>query len=80
MYIVTGLPTLLHQQDKQNSCIISSLVSALYYMGDEYASKYTIKRKQKSLLGIQNEGQMHLFRDILMGHHKEKRKNTKLSY
>ena len=36
--IVTGAPTLKFSQDNQNSCIISSLASALYYMGDELAS------------------------------------------
>ena len=41
-------------------------------MGDGYASEYIIRRKQKSLLEIQNKGQMHFCRDILMGNHKEK--------
>ena len=41
-------------------------------MGYEYASKYIIKRKQKSLLGILNKSRMHFWRDILMGHHREK--------
>ena len=31
-------PTLKYSQGIQNSCIISSLASALYYMGDELAS------------------------------------------
>ena len=41
-------------------------------MGDKLASEYIIRRKQKNRLEIQNKGQMHFCRDILMGHHKEK--------
>ena len=41
-------------------------------MGDSYASKYIIKRMQKSLLEINNKGRIHFCRDILMGHHTEK--------
>ena len=70
LYIFPGAPTLFYQQGNQNSCIISSLASALHYMGDEYASKYIIKRKQKSLLGIHNKGPMNFCRDILMGHNR----------
>ena len=72
LYIVTSAPNLFYQQGNQNSCILSSLVSALHYMGDEYASEYIIRRKQNFLLEIQNKGWMHFRRDILMGHHKEK--------
>ena len=49
-YIVPGAPTLFYQQGNHYSCIISSLASALRYMGDEYASKYIIKCMQKSPL------------------------------
>ena len=35
---VSDGPTLKYPQGIQNSCIISSLSSALYYMGDELAS------------------------------------------
>ena len=38
LYIVPGAPTVLYQQGNHNSCILSSLASALHYMGDEYAS------------------------------------------
>ena len=31
-------PTIKYSQGIQNSCIISSLASAFYYMGDELAS------------------------------------------
>ena len=74
LYIVPGAPTLLYQQGNDNSCIISPLASELNYMGDEYASKYIIKRMQKSLLEIHNKGQMHFCSDMLMGHHREKTK------
>ena len=59
LYIVPGAPTLFYQQGNQNSFIITSLASEFHHMGDEYASKYIIKRMQKSLLGIHNKGQMH---------------------
>ena len=80
LYVVTGTPTFLYQQGNHNSCILSSLESALNYMGDEYALEYIIRRKQISILEIQNKGMMHFCRDILMGHHKEKKKKTQLLY
>ena len=49
-------PTLKYSQGIQNSCIISSLASALYYMGDELESEYIIRRKQKSLSFIRSKG------------------------
>ena len=39
-------PTIKYSQGIQNSCIISSLESALYYIVDELASKYIIRCKQ----------------------------------
>ena len=51
-------PTLKYSQSIQNSCLISSLASALYYMGVELASEYIIRRKQKSLSFIHSKGQM----------------------
>ena len=36
------VPTIKYSQGIQNSCIISSLASALYYMGDVHASEYII--------------------------------------
>ena len=41
-------------------------------MGDELASKYIIRRKQKSLSYIHNKGRMQFCRDIFMGHYREK--------
>ena len=41
-------------------------------MGDELASYYIIRRKQKSISFIHNKGQMQFCRDILMGQHREK--------
>ena len=41
-------------------------------MGNEYASKYIIKHKQKDLLKIHNKGRMHFCCDIIMVHHREK--------
>ena len=72
LYIVPDTPTLFYQQGNQNSFILSSLASALHYMGDEYASEYIIRSDQNFLLGIHNKGRMHFCCDILMGHHKEK--------
>ena len=37
LYIVPGSPTLFYQKCNHISCILSSLASALYYMGDRYA-------------------------------------------
>ena len=45
-------PTIKYSQGIQNSCIISSLASALYYMGDELASEYIIRKKQQSIAFI----------------------------
>ena len=55
LYIVTGAPTLLYQHGNHNLCIILSLASALYNMGDVYASEYIIRHKQNYLLEIQNK-------------------------
>ena len=49
-------PTIKYSQGIQNSCIISYLASALYYMGDEVASEYIIRRKQLSLAFIHGKG------------------------
>ena len=65
LHIVPGAPTLNFSQGNQNSCIISSLASAFYYMGDELASEYIIRRKQKYLSFINNKCQMQFCRDIL---------------
>ena len=70
LYIVTGAPNLFYQKGNHNSCMLSSLASSLHYMSDLYASKYIIRRKKRSLLEIQNKGQMRFCRDIIMGHHK----------
>ena len=46
LYILLSVHTLFYQQRNHNSFIISSLASALNYMGDEYASKYIINCMQ----------------------------------
>ena len=60
-------PTIKYSQGIENSCIISSLASALYYMGDELASEYIIRRKQQSLDFIHSKGRMQFCRDTLTG-------------
>ena len=55
---------------------LSSLASALHYMGDGYASEYITRRKQKYLSFINKKGQMQFCRDTLMGQYREK-KNKK---
>ena len=80
LYIVPGAPTLFYQQGNQNSCILSSLASSFHYIGDKYLSEYITRRKQKRLLGIHNKYRMHFCRDILMGHHRGKRRKTQLLY
>ena len=47
------------------------MVSSLHNMVDGYASEYIIRRKQESLLEIQNKGRMHFCHDIILGHHIE---------
>ena len=51
-------PTIKYSQGIQNSCIISSLASEFYYMGDELASEYIIRSKQQSLYFIHSKGLM----------------------
>ena len=65
-------PTIKYSQGNQNSCFISSLASALYYVGDELASEYIIRRKQKSLSFIHSKGLIKFCRDTLMGQQREK--------
>ena len=74
LYIFPGASTLFYQRVNQNSCILSSLASALHYIGDEYASEYIIRRKQSLFLKTHSKGRMQFCRDILMGHHREKTK------
>ena len=61
-----------YSQGIQNSCIISSLASALCYMGDELVSEYIIRRKKQSLAGIHSNGRMKFCCDALMGQSREK--------
>ena len=42
---VPDVPTIKYSQGIQNSCILSSLASVLYYMGDVLALEYIIRRK-----------------------------------
>ena len=79
LYIVPGAHTLFYQKHNHNSCILSSLASALNCMGDEYASEYIIRRKQIHLLEIQNKGWTHFYRDIILGNYKEENE-TRLNY
>ena len=73
LYIFPGAPNLLYQQGNQSSNILSSLESALYYMGDEYVSEYIIRRKQKSLAFIHSKGRIQFCSDTLMGKYREKK-------
>ena len=73
-------PTIKYSQGIQNSYIISSLASALYYMGDELASEYIIRRKQQYISFIHRKGRMQFCRDTLMGKYREKRTKNTLSY
>ena len=69
-------PTIKYSQGIQNSFIILSLAYVLYYMGDELASEYIIRRKQLSLTFIHGKVQMQFCHDTLMGQYIEK-KNKK---
>ena len=70
---VTDGPTIKYSQGIQNSCIISSLASALYYMEDELASEYIIGSKQQSLAFIHSKRRTQFCRDTLMGKYIEKK-------
>ena len=72
-------PTIKYSQGIKNSCIISSLASALYYMGDELASEYIIRRKQLSLAFIYGKGRIQFCPDNIMGQYREK-KEQKINY
>ena len=72
-------PTIKYSQGIQNSCIISSLASTLYYMEDELASEYIIRRKQLSLNFIRDKGRMQFCHDTLMGQYREKKNKNTLS-
>ena len=69
---VTDVPTIKYSQGIQNLCIISSLESALYYMGDVHASEYIIRLNQLSLTFIHDKGRMQFLRNTLMGINREK--------
>ena len=69
---VPDVHTIKYSQGIQNSCIISSLASALYYMGDVHASEYIIRRKQLSPTFIHDKGRMQFLRNTLMGINREK--------
>ena len=73
---VPDRPTIKYSQGIQNLCIISSLASSLYYMGDIHASEYIIRRKQLSLTFIHDTGRMQFLRNNLIGINREK-KNQK---
>ena len=67
------VPIIKYSQGMQNSCMISSLASSLYYMGDVHASEYIIRRKKLSLEFIHDKGQMQFLRNTLMGINIEKK-------
>ena len=74
---VPNVTTIEYSQGIQESCIISSLASALYYMGDVHASEYIIRRKELSLTFIRDKGQMQFLHNTVMGYTEKKRtKNT----
>ena len=65
-------PTIRYSQGIQNLCIISSLASALYYMGDELGSEYIIRRKQQYRAFIHRKDRMQFCCDTIMGQNREK--------
>ena len=73
------VPTIKYSQGIPNSCIISSLASALYYMGDALASEYIIRSKQLSLTFIHDKGRMQFLHNTLMGINIEKSTKNTLS-
>ena len=69
---VPDVSIIKYSQGMQNSCIISSLALALYYMGDVHASEYIIRSKQLSLEFIHDKCQMQFLRNTLMAINREK--------
>eukprot|EP00978_Attheya_sp_CCMP212_P028286 scaffold97309_cov42-Attheya_sp.AAC.1 len=49
-------PHVFYQQRETSSCVISSLASAMYYMGDVYGSEYIIRRKYSCVSVIKGNG------------------------
>jgi len=71
-------PPVFYQQRETSSCVISSLASAMYYIGDTYGSEYIIRRKQ-SCLSIMGTGRINFCHNLLIGHYREK-KEKRISY
>ena len=69
-------PTIKYSQGIQNSCILSSLSLALYYMGDELDSEYIIRRKKLSLTLIHDKGRIQFLHNTLMGINREKKEQN----
>ena len=69
---VPDVPTIKYSQGMHSSCIISSLASEFYYMGDVHASEYIIRRKQLSLEFIHDKGRMQFLHNTIMGINREK--------
>ena len=69
---VTDVPIIKYSQGIQNSCMISSLASELYHMGDVHESEYIIRRKQLSLEFIHDKGRMQFLSNTLIGINREK--------
>ena len=76
---VTDEPTIKYSQGIQNSCILSSLASALYYTGDVHAPEYIIRRNQLSLTFNHDKGRMQFLHNNFMGLNREK-KEQKIYY
>jgi hypothetical protein len=72
-------PFVYFLQGNKNTCIISSLASAVRYMGDIYASDYIIQRREESLYKLEHKGQRQFCKDIIMGQFKQKGER-KLNY
>jgi hypothetical protein len=71
-------PPVFYQQRQTSSCILSSLASALFYMGDVYAAEFIIQRKKLSLLAVK-KGRMRFCHDVIVGHYRKK-KEMRLNY
>ena len=71
--------TIKYSQGIQNSCIISSLASEFYDMGDELESEYIIRHKQLSLAFIHDKVRMQFCHNNLIGQNREK-KEQKMHY
>jgi hypothetical protein len=72
-------PIVFYQQHQSNSCMISSLASALLHIGDTYAAKYVIKRKQEANDALE-VGRMNFCEQLMKNDHTRQIGEQRIKY